>query len=69
MPNLDGTGPQGNGPRTGRGFGRGAQRRSNGTKKCSCPKCGYVMDTQRGTPCTEIKCPKCNSTMKGEQCK
>jgi uncharacterized protein len=28
---------------------------------CLCPKCGYEMAHERGTPCDNIKCPKCQS--------
>jgi len=51
----------------GRGTGRGL-RRNNAKKVCTCPKCGYTSDYTRGIPCTEKKCPKCGTTMKGEYC-
>jgi len=68
MPRGDGTGPGGQGPGTGRGLGRGGGRgRMGGSSlgvggECVCPKCGHRA-TQRGTPCYEIKCPKCGSPM------
>ena len=27
---------------------------------CVCPKCGYKKKHEKGTPCSTIKCPKCN---------
>lgn len=72
MPGLDGTGPLGQGPvGAGRGMGRGNRpgRRMNATKECTCPKCGHTMQSQRGVPCTEINCPKCETPMKGSYCK
>lgn len=56
-----------------RGLGRGRgvgpiNKRATQTKKCTCPKCGYEMQSQRGVPCTEVKCPKCGTLMKGDFC-
>lgn len=40
-----------------------------GSKKCICPKCGTVVPHAfRGVPCTNTKCPKCGSQMRGTQC-
>lgn len=73
MPNLDGTGPTGQGPMTGRG--RGIGRRNvgrgegwGGTAECVCPKCGEKAPHQRGVPCINEKCPKCGSAMAGVFC-
>lgn len=30
---------------------------------CICPKCGYKEKHKPGTPCSEIKCPKCKSNL------
>lgn len=30
---------------------------------CTNPSCGYEMPHDRGTPCSEIPCPKCGSPM------
>ncbi|NLZ24218.1 DUF5320 family protein [Candidatus Dojkabacteria bacterium] len=71
MPNLDGTGPTGEGPLTGRRLGflpRFRGRRQGGTKQCKCPNCGYTQPHRRGTPCTELICPKCNTPLKGVFC-
>lgn len=79
MPRLDGTGPLGQGPMTGRGMGRGAGRalrtgnngkgkRQGGSKECECPKCGYKELHTKGIPCTEKKCPKCGTPMRGIFC-
>lgn len=60
MPNRDGTGPIGRGPRRPRGFG--------GSKECVCPKCGYKESHMRGTPCSQKDCPKCSTPMRGYYC-
>jgi len=72
MPNLDGTGPSGKGPLTGRKLGflpRFRGKRQGGTQECTCPKCGYTQPHTRGIPCTEVMCPKCGVPMKGTFCK
>jgi len=81
MPNLDGTGPLGAGPISGRGRGvgsaalrrgRGAAQSSprglGGSKECTCPKCGHTEPHVRGVPCSEKKCTKCGTSMKGVFC-
>ena len=76
MPRLDGTGPLGQGARTGRGRGVAIKGRGNGSggqrkggsKECTCPKCGYKESHVRGVPCTEKKCPKCGNPMTGIFC-
>lgn len=69
MPNLDGTGPQGQGPRTGR---RGANtprpRGLGGSPECVCPDCGHKQLHSRGIPCSTVKCPKCGTLLKGKFC-
>ena len=73
MANLDGTGPLGQGPigRIGRRF---FQRKSapgklqGGSGDCVCPKCGFKQTHTRGVPCTQLKCPKCGTNMKGVFC-
>ena len=72
MPNLDGTGPSGKGPLTGRKLGflpRFRGKRQGGTQECTCPKCGYTQPHTRGIPCTEVMCPKCGVPLKGTFCK
>jgi len=72
MPNLDGTGPLGQGPVTGRGAGRrntGRGQGWGGTAECVCSKCGEKVPHQRGCPCVQIKCPKCGSRMSGVFCR
>jgi len=27
---------------------------------CACPKCGYKVEHKKGTPCSSLKCPKCD---------
>lgn len=79
MPNLDGTGPQGQGPMTGRGMGRGAGRgigrrqnslgrKAGGSAECTCPNCGEKVAHVRGIPCSQTKCPKCDTPMRGVFC-
>jgi hypothetical protein len=69
MPRGDGTGPAGEGPGTGRGLGRGGGRGRMGGRglgvggECVCPNCGHRATHQRGTPCYEMRCPKCGSPM------
>ena len=70
MPNLDGTGPLGQGPRTGRGrrlVGRG--QGLGGSADCVCPKCGEKVPHARGIPCLQTKCPKCETPMRGVFCR
>ncbi|MCK9276255.1 MAG: DUF5320 domain-containing protein [Syntrophales bacterium] len=75
MPRGDGTGPRGQGPKTGRGMG--GQRQGGGRGLgggfaagpggyCVCPNCGEKADHQLGTPCYEQKCPKCGTAMTRE---
>jgi len=77
MPNLDGTGPQGQGPMTGRGLGKGLRNQSvsskpkqiaGGVAECTCPKCGASAPHLRGKPCSLSKCPKCATPMRGVFC-
>lgn len=74
MPNLNGTGPLGQGPQTGRGrgvVGRGKGRGQGlgGTAECVCPKCGEKLPHRRGIPCINEECPKCGSAMAGVFCR
>lgn len=73
MPRGDGTGPMGAGPETGRGRGArpgrwgsggmGMGMGMGGDGDCFCPSCGNVVPYQVGTPCYNIKCPKCGTMM------
>lgn len=73
MPNLDGTGPTGQGPvrsvgrRTPKGR-RAVARGQNAMKECTCPNCGNKESNPRGVPCTEKKCSKCGTILKGTYC-
>ena len=40
---------------SGQGLGAGGE--------CFCPKCGYRSEHQTGTPCYDLKCPKCGAQM------
>jgi hypothetical protein len=80
MPRGDGTGPTGAGPATGRGMGGGGgmgmgQGQGRGRMggfslgvggHCACPSCGTKAAHQRGTPCNQIKCPRCGTWMTRE---
>lgn len=76
MPNLDTTGPTGNGPMAGRGAGRGQAGGNNapgrglgGSNDCICPSCGEKTPHTRGVPCSQVKCPKCGTPMRGVFCR
>lgn len=43
------------------GFGLGAGG------NCVCPKCGHVVAHPRSTPCFQMTCPKCGTTMTRQQ--
>ncbi len=71
MPNLDNTGPLGQGPMTGRKRGflpRLKGRGLGGSKECKCPNCGYTEPHTRGIPCTKKVCPKCGTPLRGTFC-
>ncbi|MBN2100392.1 DUF5320 family protein [Candidatus Dojkabacteria bacterium] len=82
MPLRDGTGPTGQGPVAGRGAGRGTGRGAGrgiglgagrrglgGSTECECPSCGHKQPHARGIPCSQVKCPKCGTPMRGAFCK
>jgi len=59
---------QGNSSGQGRGMGRGQGGRGGGRGVgpggvCVCPNCGHETQHPRGTPCFEMKCPKCGAQM------
>ncbi|MDY0097112.1 MAG: hypothetical protein RBS01_02060 [Candidatus Dojkabacteria bacterium] len=60
MPNRNGKGQIGGSVRLG--------VRKQGNKECTCPACGYKESHTRGIPCTQKKCPKCGTPMKGIFC-
>lgn len=51
----------------GEGFGPGRGRNSGGAYGtggyCICAKCGEKVPHQQGVSCTDLKCPKCGTTM------
>lgn len=72
MPGKDGTGPSGQGPIGGQGRRKGQGRGNrNGNEpvstapeaQCKCPSCAYEQAHRPGTPCTQVNCPKCGSSM------
>ena len=51
----------------GSGQGIGGERQGDGgTDTCICPKCQEEVAHDRGTPCLEMKCPKCGTPMVGK---
>lgn len=63
-PRKQGSGGKGRGQDSsggGRGMGGGRGRGSGGD--CVCPDCGHKTPHERGTPCYEVKCPNCGSSM------
>jgi len=51
----------------GQGQGKGnSKQQDGGTGTCVCPKCGAEATHDRGTPCLEMKCPKCGTAMVGK---
>lgn len=57
-------GGQGVGNRGGGGRGRMGGLKSGGPSgECLCPACGHHETHQRGVPCTQMRCPKCGTTM------
>lgn len=78
MPGRDGTGPGGQGPRTGRGMGRCGKRAGQGKGmgkrvraagpegNCVCPSCGAKVIHRPGIPCSAEKCTNCGNLMMRE---
>lgn len=67
MPNLNSKGPIGNS--RGRGFGQGKGQGFVNSMDCVCPKCKETIPHQRGVPCFNTKCPKCDTPMTGVFCR
>ena len=64
MPGQDGTGPQGQGPRTGRGRGMAQSgQRSEELGKCKCLECGETIPRVGGVSCASTNCPKRGTSM------
>ncbi|RLI98307.1 MAG: hypothetical protein DRO99_01000, partial [Candidatus Aenigmatarchaeota archaeon] len=54
--------------RCGTGQGAGKPKKGDGgVEYCVCPKCGYKMKHERGTPCNQFKCPECGTPMQGAE--
>ena len=54
------------GGRGGRGGGRGRMGGPSAAGpggSCRCPSCGYTVAHQVGSPCYQLKCPKCGANM------
>jgi hypothetical protein len=76
MPRGDGTGPMGQGPRSGRGMGGAGMGSGTGRGRlggsrpgsgiggyCICPQCGAKVSHQQSAPCYSINCPQCGTKM------
>lgn len=70
MPRGDGTGPYGEGPRTGGKSGGAGRGRMGGSRfeagptgKCVCPVCGASASHKPGLPCSSTTCPNCGAKM------
>ncbi|MFW6172985.1 MAG: hypothetical protein ACOC5T_04510 [Elusimicrobiota bacterium] len=51
----------------GEGQGVGGPRQGDGgANVCVCPDCNYKVTHKRGTPCNQMKCPKCGSNLIGK---
>jgi hypothetical protein len=62
MPRGDGTGPpRGSVDRSGRMKGNRPGAGPGGN--CVCPSCGEKVSHLQGTPCFNMKCPKCGGNM------
>jgi predicted Fe-Mo cluster-binding NifX family protein len=48
---------------SGQGGGRGGGFRPGPGGMCLCPACGEKAAHQQGTPCMQMKCPKCGAAM------
>jgi len=59
-------GGRGTGSGRGGGRGRGGGFGSGPGGYCMCPSCGNKVPHQRGTPCHQMKCPKCGAPMTRE---
>jgi hypothetical protein len=73
MPRGDGSGPGGQGARTGGGRGQGGagggRRRQFAAGPggyCVCSQCGERIPHERGAPCYDQKCPSCGASMTRE---
>ena len=52
-----------------RGDGQGVGKDKvgdGGVITCTCPNCNYSVRHERNIPCTQMKCPKCDSMMIGK---
>jgi hypothetical protein len=72
MPRGDGTGPTGEGPKTGKGTGCKAgssirlKMQGGGCGQavgCVCPQCGAKATYGKGAPCLKNTCPQCGAPM------
>ncbi|MEA3506664.1 MAG: hypothetical protein U9R36_04135 [Elusimicrobiota bacterium] len=69
MPFGDGTGPAGGGAGSGapagegRGMMEGNKAGAGPGGECICPNCGTREVHSLGTPCYQLKCPKCGAAL------
>lgn len=45
------------------GRGRFGRKSMGPGGTCYCPKCGYTVAHTTGSPCYQLKCPKCGTAM------
>lgn len=62
MPRGDGMGPP-RSPADRSGRMRGSRAGAGPGGNCVCPSCREKVPHQQGTPCYNVKCPKCGTKM------
>jgi len=55
--------------RNGKGNASRQNSQMGGVAECVCPNCKFTQPHQRGIPCIQVKCPKCDTLMQGDFCK
>jgi len=60
---MGGGGGRGMGGGGGRGMGGSGGRGMGSSGFCICSKCGHKVSHGPGTPCRELRCPKCGGVM------
>jgi ribosomal protein L15 len=65
---MNGANRSGRGNGGGQGMGGGRGRKGGpiaggAVGTCRCPNCGHTQPHERGVPCTQVPCPKCETSM------